>query len=255
MFYVYVYRDPRSTKNQQPVYVGKGGGNRANHHWLHGNTWNRPFNDWLTMIRRLKLEPIIETVAEFESELEAHCHECSLIDLYGRRDMKAGPLFNRTDGGVGQNGLIWTQEFRDRHTKGIRGRNMAAYHTPEFTEKMKAIGKGFWEDPEYRKRTTAAQRAAAATPGVKAIKSAATKAAWADPVAHAARAAAIKASRTPELRAQLSASCSALWDDERRAAQSAKMKVVLASPEMKAQRSAVMTARWARARKNKESTP
>ena len=246
MFYVYVYRDPRPTKDRRPVYVGKGSKNRMNHHWSRGNTGNKPFNDWLTMLRRAKLEPIIEIVAEFEDEFESHLHECSLIDLYGRRDMKAGPLFNRTDGGLGSNGLTWSKEYRERHTKGIRGRDMTAYRAPEFLEKMKAIGTGFWEDPDYRARTTAAQRAAATRPDVRAMRSANTKAAWADPVAHAARAAAIKVSRTPELRAQLSVSCSALWDDERRARQSAKMKAVLASPEMKAQRSAAMKARWAK---------
>lgn len=251
MFYVYVYRDPRPAKNQQPVYVGKGSGNRANHHWLRGNTGNKPFNDWLAMIRRSNLVPIIETVAEFEDELGAHLHECSLIDLYGRRDMKAGPLFNRTDGGVGPSGLIWTPEHRKTHEKGVRSKDVSVYRSPEFLEKMKAIGIGFWEDPEYRERTISAQRAAAKTPEVKAIKSAATKAAWADPDAHARRSAAIKASRTPELRAQLSVSCKALWDDERKARQSEKMKAVLATPEMKAQRSAAMKARWAKWREHK----
>ena len=255
MFYVYVYRDPRPAKNQQPVYVGKGSGRRSSHHWLHGNTGNKPFNDWLTMLRRTNLEPIIEIVSEFEDELESHLHECSLIDLYGRRDMKAGPLFNRTDGGIETTGLMWTKEYRERHAKGIRGRDMAAYRSTEFLEKMKAIGTGFWEAPEYRDRTAAAMRAAAVRPDVMDKKSSATKAGWQNKETRQARIDGIRASKTPELRAQLSASCSALWDDERRAKQSAKMKAVLATPEMKAQRSAVMTARWAKARKNKESTP
>lgn len=251
MFYVYVYRDPRPAKNQQPVYVGKGSGNRANHHWLRGNTGNKPFNDWLAMIRRIKLEPIIETVAEFEDELEAHCHECSLIDLYGRRDMKAGPLFNRTDGGVGLSGLIWTAEYRECHAKGIRARDMTTYRTPEFREKMRAVGKGFWEDPEYRDRVAAAMRAAAVRPDVLNKKSAATKAGWQNKETRQARIDGIRASKTPELRAQLSASCTALWDDAKRAEQSAKMKQVLATPEAKAQRSAAMKARWAKWREQK----
>ena len=182
-------------------------------------------------------------------------YECSLIDLYGRRDMKAGPLFNRTDGGVGSSGLIWTPEYRERHAKGVRSKDVSAYRAPEFLEKMRAIGTGFWEDPEYRERTIAAQRAAAATPEMKAIKSAATKAGWLNDGTRAARIAGIKASRTPELRAQLSASCTALWDDAKRAEQSAKMKQVVATPEAKAQRSAAMKERWAKWRKNKESTP
>ena len=252
MFYVYVYRDPRPAKNRQPVYVGKGSGNRLNHHWLRGNTGNKPFNDWLAMLRRIKLEPIIEIVSEFEGESEAHDYECSLIELYGRRDTKSGPLFNRTNGGVGVDGLKWTTEHRKQHVKAIRARDMTAYHTPEFLEKMKAVGKDFWEDPEYRERTIAAQRAAAATPEVRAIKSAATKAGWQNEKTRQARIDGIKASRTPELRAQLSASCSALWDDERRARQSEKMKEVLASPAMKAQRSAAMKLRWEKWRAQKK---
>lgn len=254
MFYVYVYRDPRPTKNQQPVYVGKGNGNRANHHWLRGNTGNKPFNDWLTMIRRLSLEPIIEVIAEFESEADAHAKECELIALYGRRDLKAGTLFNRTGGGVGVVGLIWTPEYRENHGNGIRSRSHDSYRTPEFRKRVGENSKAFWQDSDYRKRTTESMRAAAATPEAKATKSAATKAGWRNKATRQARVVAIKASRTPELRAQLSASCKALWDDERRAKQSAKMKQVLASPAMKAKRSAVMKKRWVE-RKRKESHP
>ena len=254
MFYVYVYRDPRPTKNQQPVYVGKGNGQRANHHWLRGNTGNKPFNDWLTMIRRNALEPVIEIVHECDSEAEAHAKECELIALYGRRDTKSGPLFNRTHGGIGVDGLIWTPEYRERHGRAIRSRNPAAYQTPEFRQKIGANSKAFWQDPDYRERTTTAQRAALATPEAKVAKSKATKAGWRNEATREARIAAIKASRTPELRAQIGASCKALWTDAKKAEQSAKMKQVLATPEAKAQRSAAMKKRWAE-RKRKESQP
>ena len=139
MFYVYVYRDPRPTKDRRPVYVGKGSKNRMNHHWSRGNTGNKPFNDWLTMLRRAKLEPIIEIVAEFEDEFESHLHECSLIDLYGRRDMKAAPI----DAAAWSNGL---SRNTGKHQKSRTG---CARALGLENEGHRRAGR-----PDYRARTT-----------------------------------------------------------------------------------------------------
>lgn len=60
-FYVYVYRDPRPGKNRQPIYVGKGIGDRAELHWR----WRcaNPFlAQVLGKIRGAGLAPTIEIV-------------------------------------------------------------------------------------------------------------------------------------------------------------------------------------------------
>lgn len=245
MFYVYVYRDPRPNKNMQPVYVGKGSKRRAWKHWRSGNTLNKPFNDWLTHLRRIALPPVIEIVAEFEDEAQAMAKECELVALYGRRDLKTGPLFNCTHGGDGVAGLIWTEPYRAKHLAAIGARDQAAYQSLEFKQKVGAKTKEFWQDPDYRERTHASMKAAQSSHEARARKSAETSATWRDPDVHAKRVAGIKASRTPELRAQIGASCKALWDEQKRAEQSAKMKAALASPEAKAARSAMMKALWA----------
>jgi len=245
MFYVYMYRDPRPTKDRQPVYVGKGSGRRSEAHWLHGNKVNKIFDAWLKAIRREELEPIIEIVAEFELEEDAFKKECELIALFGRKDKCSGPLCNCTDGGEGIAGRIITPELRQQLSKSALSRKSEVHHSKEFRAKVGGISEGQWATTAYREKTVASMKAACATPEGFAKKAAATAAGWANPSTREKRVAGIKASRTPELRAQIGASCAALWDDAKRLEQSAKMRAVLASPEMKAQRAAVMKARWA----------
>ena len=145
MFYVYVYRDPRLTKNQQPVYVGKGSETRAWRHWQIRNTNNKPFNDWRSHIRGLGMIPIIQVVAEFESEDEAFTKERELIELYGRRDLKTGPLFNSTSGGWGVTGRVWTPEHRANAGDAARNRNNASFRTPEFRARIGSYSKQNWQ--------------------------------------------------------------------------------------------------------------
>jgi hypothetical protein len=242
MFYVYVYRDPRPTKDRQPVYVGKGCGNRANAHWLRGNKVNRIFDAWLRAIRKAGLEPIIEIIAEFAVEAEAFDKERELIALFGRKDLKQGPLCNCTNGGEGFAGLVVTDEHRARMSAAAKVRPSEAYRSDAFVRKMSEDSKRKWATAEYRAKTCAAMVAAANTEAQLVRKSEATAAGWANAETRRRRIDGIKASRTPELRAQIGAACAALWTDAKRAEQSEKMKKVLEDPKMRTQRAAQLKA-------------
>jgi hypothetical protein len=135
MFYVYVYRDPRPTKNNQPVYVGKGTGDRDLSHWSRGSH-SKPLQDFLSHLRSTGLEPLVSRVLETKDEAEAFAKEIELIALYGRRNMKLGPLFNLTDGGEGGSGTVRTAAHK------LVDSRFSTEH---------------WQDPVYREKVIAAQ--------------------------------------------------------------------------------------------------
>jgi hypothetical protein len=169
-FYVYLLRDPRPGNNLQPIYVGKGKGRRAHHHLrnieLHPNPLLRRV---LTKIKAANLIPIIKIVARFTDEAAAFNTEINLIALYGRRDLKRGPLCNLTDGGQGLTGnlavikhmrqLNANPEFAKANAE--RGRKTMARinANPELTKAngkrgTKSLAKSH-TDPEWKARRSA----------------------------------------------------------------------------------------------------
>ena len=221
MFYVYVYRDPRPSKNGQPVYVGKGKDRRAWDHWRWGNTRNKVFNNWLTHLRRLKLEPIIDIVERFEDESSAHAKECELIALYGRRHTKTGPLFNLTAGGDGVAGLERTKEWRRKVS--------AALSTPENVERNSRLAKERWADPAFHETMTEKIRTATRLPENAARREAAKA------ISH----------RTPEFRAKIGVISTAMWQDpEYRERTKASMLAAQSSSEALTRKAAETKAGW-----------
>ena len=221
MFYVYVYRDPRPSKNGQPVYVGKGKNKRAWKHWLIGNTRNKAFNNWLTNLRRLKVEPTIEIVERFEDEAAAHAKECELISLYGRRDTDSGPLFNLTLGGEGFSGIVRTEAWRKNASTTML--------MPEHVERNSRLAKERWSDPVFHKDQAGKIRAASRAPET-AERREAGKA-----VSH----------RTPEFRAKIGVISSAMWQDpEYRERTKASMLAAQSAPEALARKAAETKAGW-----------
>jgi hypothetical protein len=190
MFYVYVYKDPRPTKNQQVVYVGKGMGDRMFYHWRKAVHHNKGFGALLALLRRNSLEPIIEQVAEFADEAEAFVEEMRLIALYGRRDLKSGTLFNLTDGGEGFSGAIRTEDWCQNIS--------TALSTPEHRSRQSAAITACWASPAYRAKVTIAIRKALADPEVIARREAG-KAAFV---------------HTEEFRQTMSAATTKMWQDE-----------------------------------------
>lgn len=225
MFYVYVYRDPRPTKNNQPVYVGKGTGDRDLSHWSRGSH-NKPFQDFIAHLKARGLVATCERVFETENEAEAFAKEVELIALYGRRNLGRGPLFNLTDGGEGGSGTVRTPAHKevDRH--------FALHH---------------WQDPEYRAKVVAAQKAVQGTPEARAMKSENSAEAWADPMVRAKRQSGIKRGRsTAESKAKTSAQAKAQWSDPEYAArQTANNQEIANRAEVKAAKAAAAKALWA----------
>ena len=165
MFYVYVYKDPRPTKNLQVVYVGKGTGSRMYSHWRKKVHKNPAFGAFLAQLRKRELEPVIEVVATFENEDDALAEEVRLITQYGRRDIGTGALFNLTDGGEGISGAVRTEVWV--------ARMKAALTTPDQIAANSERMKKLWNTPEHREKTVDAIRKAVHDPEVAARREAA----------------------------------------------------------------------------------
>ena len=224
-FYVYVYLDPRPLKLNQPVYVGKGTGDRDLSHWSRGSH-NKPLQDFLSHLRGRNMTARIERVFETDDEQEAFAKEMQLIDLYGRRDLKTGTLFNRTDGGEGPSGMIKTAAQK------VVDSVHATHH---------------WQDPAYRAKVVASQIAAQSTPEARTNKSAASLKTWQDTEVRSKRQVGIKARRSTEAsKAKTSAQAKGQWADPSYAAsQTANNKEIANRPEVKAAKAAALKARWA----------
>jgi hypothetical protein len=225
MFYVYVYRDPRPLKKDQPVYVGKGTGDRDLSHWSRGSH-NKPFQDFISHLKQRGLVAVCERVFETEVEAEAFAKEIELIALYGRRNTGTGTLFNLTDGGEGASGAI-RSEAEKSHLRG------------ESLDK--------WQRPEYRAKVVEAQKAVQGTPEARAMKSENSAEAWADPEVRQKRQTGIKRSRnTAESKAKTSAQAKAQWSDPEYAAkQTANNQEIANRAEVKAAKAAAAKALWA----------
>jgi len=225
MFYVYVYRDPRPLKKDQPVYVGKGTGDRDISHWSKGSH-NKPFQDFISHLKQRGLVALCERVFETEVEAEAFAKEIELIALYGRRNTGTGTLFNRTDGGEGASGAVRSEAEK-------------AHLSVEFGR--------IWKDPIYRAKIIAAQKSVQGTDEARAMKSENSAQAWADPEVRQKRQAGIKRSRnTTESKAKTSAQSKAQWSDPEYAAKQAANNHEIANrAEVKAAKAAAAKALWA----------
>lgn len=224
-FYVYVYLDPRPVKLNQPVYVGKGTGDRDLSHWSKGSH-NKPLQDFLSHLRGRNMTARVERVFETDDEQEAFAKEMQLIDLYGRRDLKTGTLFNRTNGGEGPSGWVKTDA-----QKSVDGRFSTEH----------------WQDPAYRAKVVAAQTAVQGTPEARTNKSAASLKTWQDTEVRSKRQVGIKAGRsTAASKAKTSAQAKGQWADPNYAAsQTVNNKEIANRPEVKAAKAAALKAKWA----------
>jgi hypothetical protein len=225
MFYVYVYRDPRPLKKDQPVYVGKGTGDRDISHWSKGSH-NKPFQDFISHLKQRGLVALCERVLETGVEAEAFTKEIELIALYGRRNTGTGTLFNLTDGGEGASGMIKTAEQR-----AVDGK----------------FSREHWQDPAYRAKIVASQLAVQGTDEARAMKSENSAQAWADPEVRQKRQTGIKRSRnTTESKAKTSAQAKAQWSNPEYAAkQTANNQEIANRAEVKAAKAAAAKALWA----------
>lgn len=107
-FYVYILKNPIT---EIPFYVGKGTGRRAYRHEadvrLHDHHWNSMVLAEIRRILAASLKVIVEFVQCDMDHDQAKLTERLIIAKIGRRNKKAGPLCNLTDGGEGSFGRVF----------------------------------------------------------------------------------------------------------------------------------------------------
>lgn len=106
LFYTYVYRDPR---NDEPFYVGKGKNKRALYHVDRSD--QHPLTRRLAKLKKAGVAPVIEIIPAIDENHAYFLEEC-LVEIFGRRNIGTGTLWNLTDGGRGVRGLVTTNETR-----------------------------------------------------------------------------------------------------------------------------------------------
>lgn len=106
-FYVYLYLRDDGT----PYYVGKGKDDRA---WEQHRNNNKGVHTPTESSKIVLIETNLTEDDAFKIEIE-------LIAKHGRKDLGTGILHNRTDGGQGGSGQIFTEEHRSKISKALTG--------------------------------------------------------------------------------------------------------------------------------------
>jgi len=113
----YLYRHIRSDKNE-PFYIGVGGLEEFDS-YKRAYSHSARSNFWINISKKTSFE--VEIILDDLSIEEAFVKEIEFIKLYGRKNLRTGPLVNLTDGGEGSPGVIHSKETRDKMSKSRKG--------------------------------------------------------------------------------------------------------------------------------------
>jgi hypothetical protein len=151
MFYCYLYRDP--SRDNEPIYVGKGKGQRAFTHLKRRDV--HPFTQRLQLMAKNAIKPVIEfLLKDCDEELVLLCEE-EAIDKFGRKDLGKGTLLNLTDGGEDVINLSVTT--RQRMSSIAKTRE----NLPEIKKIRSDAALERWQNADFKKATSEKMRLAA----------------------------------------------------------------------------------------------
>ena len=119
-YYTYAYL----REDKTPYYIGKGSGKRI---YSKDRTIKPPKDKSRIIYLKQNL-----------TEEEAFRHEIYMIDVFGRKDLGTGILYNMTNGGEGSSGWVPSKESRRKMSQSSKGKT----HSKETRRKMGEAKKG-----------------------------------------------------------------------------------------------------------------
>jgi hypothetical protein len=174
IFYVYWLGDPRRPGPwiykgiifpYEPFYVGKGKGNQCYSHVIEVERYisrnelhkiksaRNPFKSYKILhILNTGVKPILIKFAIEITEKDSFIIEKELISKIGRANKKLGPLTNLSDGGEGNSGVIYGEDFRQMRRRLTLGKKQSA----ETIAKRSATMKGRKRSPDVGRKVSKA---------------------------------------------------------------------------------------------------
>ena len=137
IYYTYAFlREDRT-----PYYIGKGKGNRAYRRRDKG-------------IKPPKDKSKILILKQNLTEEESFRHEVYMIAVFGRKDLGTGILHNRTNGGDGISGYVFSEETKKKLSEAHKGKT----HSEESKRKMSEVNKGKTLSEEHKIKLSEAKK-------------------------------------------------------------------------------------------------